>query len=206
MAKKRTGVFGAMGNLFRWTTYGLAAILLLAIYLGWSGQESEEAATVPVATPEPSVEQATEEAIAASDTVPSDSDEASKAEEAVDASLESSGEPGAAPAATELTETEEALPKDDATAITSFTVPGDDATYALQNAFQRDDGNIEFTTERTSADGATQSVTRLISCAPLAAGIISQDDGPRVDQPDMERLVLGSTEASVAAKACGVFR
>ena len=257
MAKKRTGVIGAMGNLFRWTIYGLAAVLLLAIYLGWSGQDDEQIASAPEAvTPAAPVEDQTAEVAAeesgaaaedaldeaevaldeAADQVDTAVDQAkseleaiadeaeAKAEAAVDevtqelsevadevqtalgelagaaSSALSSGENGANVVA------EAAAKAETPSAVTSFTVPGDDATYALTNAFKRDDGHIEFTTERTGADGAAQTVTRLVSCAPLASGVIAEGDGARVDQPEMTGLVLGTPEASIAATACGVFR
>ena len=303
MAKKQTGVFGAMGNLFRWTIYGLAAVLLFAIYLGWSGQEGEEVATAPDAeTPVAPVEEPVEDAgsdmedgedeatnvetavrdaeDAVSDAVDAVTDEAEEAvEEVVDQArteleaatesamteaeamvddveqgiaavtdqardavsdiagalgdalpsddsaedsvpdvsavsedaLEDADRPGPDPSVTGETASGQALSETDTTVdspteLSTFTVPGDDATYSLQSAFKRDDGNIEFTTERTGSDGAAQTVTRLVSCAPLAVGIISEGDGATTDQPDMEPLVLGSTKASIAAVACGVFR
>lgn len=300
MAKKGKGVFGAMGNLFRWTIYGLAAVLLFAIYLGWTAEESDQIASAPdivleQPAPEPEVlseaepevteapateaEQAAEslsdQASAAAEQVQAEAgalaaeaeaaaaDVASQAEAAAaevaseaqaalqeaetaandirsdveeglqgladrlagqDApdsaaaaatptaeEVEDAARPGDTPelsdavpaeAAVEEVETPIELPSD----ITTFTVPGDDATYSLQNAFKRDDGAIEFTTERTGPDGITQTVTRLITCAPFAVGIISEGDGARIDQPDMERLALGTPEASVAALACGVFK
>ncbi len=248
MAKKRTGVIGAMGNLFRWTIYGLAAVLLFAIYLGWSGQEGEEIAAAPeVAAPVEPVEeqvadesatqdaevapdeiadQVTEGVEAAAEEVQAELDAAveeieDKAQEAAE-TLES----GLAEAADELRDAagglaaavgdalegvDEALKEVDGTvdlpaALATFAVPGDEATYAIRNAVRRDDGTIEITTERTGADGTTQSVTRLMSCAPLASGVISEGDGARTEQPELERLVLGTPEASVAAMACGVLR
>ena len=36
MAKKNKGVLGAMGNLIRWTIWGLAGVFAVAIYLNWT--------------------------------------------------------------------------------------------------------------------------------------------------------------------------
>ena len=49
MARKSTGVLGAMGNLWRWTIWGLAAVLVIAIGMNFVGEDAED---VAVATPE----------------------------------------------------------------------------------------------------------------------------------------------------------
>ena len=85
-------------------------------------------------------------------------------------------------------------------------VSGDDATYQLLEAFQRDDGTIEFTTERTDPDGTTVAVAILATCAPFSVGVISEGNGPRDDDPEMERIALGTPTATIAAYACGILR
>ncbi|MEM9971391.1 MAG: hypothetical protein AAF762_09875 [Pseudomonadota bacterium] len=161
--------------------WGLAALFAVALYFGFSSDptvdtgEGELVLTVP---PEAEV----------SETEPVPQPEPEPAEEAV---VEAEPAPIEAPASEE--------PGQD------IQVPGDDATYVLLNAFRRDDGAIEITTQRTLADEIS-TTTRLIRCAPLEAGVIAEGDAPRNDDPEMERVVLGSAAAWLAAQACGAMR
>ena len=83
-------------------------------------------------------------------------------------------------------------------------MPGDDATYALISVFERDDGAIEVVSART-AGGETLQTTRLVTCAPLAVGVIAEGEGPRNETPELERIPLGSADATIAALACGAM-
>ena len=89
--------------------------------------------------------------------------------------------------------------------VEGVTVPGDPAVYDRLNAWRRDDGKIEITTSK-ELDWATEYTVYLITCAPLALGTIAEHEGPRNDKPELERLLLGSAEAILAAKACGGLR
>ena len=88
--------------------------------------------------------------------------------------------------------------------FSDIRVPGDDATYALVSAFQRDDGTIEVVSER-SLDGQTTQTIRLVTCAPLAVGVIAEGDGARNDAPELERIPLGTASAIIPALACGAM-
>lgn len=88
--------------------------------------------------------------------------------------------------------------------LSEIRVPGDEAVYGLVSVFQRDDGSIEVVSSRT-AEGAEVMTTRLVTCAPLAVGVIAEGDGPRTETPEMERIVLGSAAATIAALACGAM-
>lgn len=89
-------------------------------------------------------------------------------------------------------------------AMSDIRIPGDDATYSVVSVFQRDDGRIEVTSDRT-LNGETVQTTRLITCAPLAVGIISEGNGARNDNPDLERIPLGTAAATIAGMACGAM-
>jgi hypothetical protein len=86
--------------------------------------------------------------------------------------------------------------------LTVLTDP--DATYVLHDLTPRDDG-IEITTARTEAE-VTVYTTRLVTCAPLAVGTIGEgpdlDTMARTESPELERIVLGTTESLIAAAAC----
>lgn len=316
MAKKG-GFFQTIGRFVRWAGFGLAALLVVAIWMGWSNQANgpetdvaavapsagEEAGTDTPAAEETSVDEVetaaaeTDEAeIAASDAVGQAGvalqEDADRAVDEIQSALESAvgavneatgaveesvgeaaaeaeaaaegvleGGPGAeeVPASelgdaaseaesvvdtvTESVEdvlespteaaTEEALAEaETAEAVTAepetpasvegavtdeqadlnvlpaelseIRVPGDAAVYGLVSVFQRDDGSIEVVSSRT-ADGAEAMTTRLVTCAPLAVGVIAEGDGPRTEAPEMERIVLGSAAATIAALACGAM-
>ncbi len=94
-------------------------------------------------------------------------------------------------------------------AATMIVVPGSDISYSLVNAFRRDNGSIEVTTEQTAGgEGAT---LWLVTCAPLAMGTIATgasagELGPRSEDPELTRITLGQPEAMIAATACGVMK
>jgi cytoskeletal protein RodZ len=265
MARKG-GIFQAMGNLIRWTVFGLAAILVVAIVLNVTSEDDPVVADSGTATePAPSaeenaaaevaaeaeaaageaqeeldeaaetLEQATEEVAEAATEAAEDAatvaeavvqeaaeDAAAAVEEAevaAEAALDEAnatlteGAESAASAAQETLEgiaAEGAMTEEEAdlnilpTDIETFTIPGDEATYALQSVFQRDDGTIEVVTDRT-ADGATLQTTRLVTCAPLAVGVVQEGTGERNDAPELERIPLGTAAASIAALACGIM-
>ncbi|NNF92630.1 MAG: hypothetical protein HKM96_14665, partial [Boseongicola sp.] len=92
---------------------------------------------------------------------------------------------------------------------TTISIPGTDTSYTLINAFRRDNGAIEVTTEQlTGGAGAT---LWLVTCAPLAVGEIAT--GPsagelsaRIEDPEMTEIPLSDARAMIAATACGVMR
>ena len=76
--------------------------------------------------------------------------------------------------------------------------------HSLVSVFQRDDGAIEVVSDRTLGEETTQTI-RLVTCAPLAVGVVSEGNGPRNDAPELERIPLGSAAATIAALACGAM-
>lgn len=287
MAKKG-GVFQALGNLWRWTIWGLAAILVVALWLGWSnrtdGPDADVVADTPVTDEVPATVEDTAETVGeavtetAEETPQSDSaaeveqvldkaqeaveqagdaasqaagaaseaaenavdevrsalegalssagevardaegavsnlaDQAGRAAEQVEGALEGGTNSSDVPA-TELGEVavvEGAI--DDTQAdlnilppeLSNITVPGDDASYSLVSVFQHDDGTIEVVSDRTE-NGETVQTIRLVTCAPLAVGVISEGGGPRDEAPKLERVPLGSAAATIAALACGAM-
>lgn len=294
MAKKG-GVFQALGNLWRWTIWGLAAVLVLALWLGWSNRAdgpegeivadattSEETTEATGTAEETAVEDATadaaedatdgaadveealnetgdavgeavetvadqvEEAAGVAADVASEAAENTVAEvqsalegalgaagqaasDAEDALSDLAGQAGAAleeaegalegaadqedVPATDLDEVaavEGAVDEEQADLnilppeLSNITIPGDDATYSLVSVFQRDDGTIEVVSDRT-LNGETVQTIRLVTCAPLAVGVIAEGDGPRNEAPEMERIPLGTAAATIAALACGAM-
>jgi hypothetical protein len=249
-----------LGNLWRWTIWGLAAILVVALWLGWSNQGDGPGEEV-VATAEPSSSATAEEAddvavleVTVDETETEDSAEAVQDEpvvntEAVENTVEEvrnaleSAVGSASEAVESLREEAEAVEGDVrqalegvvsevegvATALeenlttsegligeeeadlnilspelSDITVPGDDGSYSLVSIFERDDGKIEVVTNRTE-NGVTTQTIRLVTCAPLAVGVISEGDGPRNETPELERIPLGSAAATIAALACGAM-
>ena len=100
---------------------------------------------------------------------------------------------------------EDVLPADPKT----ITIPGTDTSFTLINAFRRDNGSIEVTTEQTA--GGAGATLWLVTCAPLAVGEIAT--GPsagalsaRTEDPEMTEIPLGDPRAMIAATACGVMR
>ncbi len=95
------------------------------------------------------------------------------------------------------------------TDTTTISIPGTDTSFTLINAFRRDNGLIEATTEQLT--GGTGATLWLISCAPLAVGEIATGPSagelsPRVDAPEMTEITLSDARAMIAATACGVMR
>lgn len=88
--------------------------------------------------------------------------------------------------------------------FSEIRIPGDSAVYGLSSVFQRDDGSIEVISSRTEGD-ETVLTTRLVTCAPLAAGVIAEGDGPRNETPELVRIPLGDAAAMIAAMACGAM-
>lgn len=242
------GVLQALGNLWRWTIWGLAAILVVALWLGWSNQGtapgedavaaaepsgtgSGEVAVLDVTVDEPTTEEpvVTAEAVentvdevrnalesavgSASEAVEGLRQEAKTLEDDIRQTLEGAA-PDAEEVATALQETvatsEGVIGEDEADLnilspeLSDITVPGDDGSYSLLSIFERDDGKIEVVTSRTE-NGATTQTIRLVTCAPLAVGVISEGDGPRNETPELERIPLGSAAATIAALACGAM-
>lgn len=202
------GVFQALGNLFRWTIWGLAAVAAVAIWLGWSNRvtEGEDVAEA--------IDSATEEAAvqaeAAADAAVDEAQEATAKADAATDVVEASGEvteaaSDATPAATDgvVSDIESDL-NILAPELSDIRIPGDDATYSVLSVFQRDDGRIEVVSERRDGETTEQTV-RLVTCAPLAVGVISEGDAPRNDDPELKRLPLGSAAATIAAMACGAM-
>jgi predicted nucleic acid-binding Zn-ribbon protein len=92
---------------------------------------------------------------------------------------------------------------------TTISIPGTDTSYTLINAFRRDNGAIEVTTEQLT--GGTGATLWLVTCAPLAVGEIAT--GPsagelsaRIEDPEMTEIPLSDARAMIAATACGVMR
>ncbi len=63
---------------------------------------------------------------------------------------------------------------------------------------------IEVVLDRTENGETTQTI-RLVTCAPLAVGVISEGGSPRNDAPELERIPLGSAAATIAGLACGAM-
>lgn len=237
MAKKG-GVLQALRNLIRWTLWALAAVLLVAVWLKWSDQDTgteggvvaegpgasveevgeldvkpEEPAAEPEAaeTPAESIETAVEEVATEAEAAVTEATEkaeaavaeaAEKAEAAVDEAKDAVA--GAVEKATAAIEKQAADLNIVPPELAEIRVPGDDATYALISVFERDDGAIEVVSART-AGGETLQTTRLVTCAPLAVGVIAEGEGPRNETPELERIPLGSADATIAALACGAM-
>ena len=231
MAKSR-GFFGTIGALFRWVILGLAALFAVALYINFTAEppaETGEGELVLDVPPEetPVEEAASEEAPAAEEAPAVETSEAETPLEtvadAVENALESDVEAATDEARAEASDAsgndvavidttdaaEGAIPETESTGLVPgldrVTIPGDDATYEFLSAFRRDDGLIEMVTRR-SAGGVNLDVTRLVRCAPLEVGLVAEGDGARIDQPDMEPIVLGNAVATLAAMACGAMK
>jgi hypothetical protein len=191
MAKKNKGVVGAMGNLIRWTIWGLAGVLAVAVYLNFTK------------TPQPPVGDEIAVLPPADIAVSGASEAEAEPEEAPSSEAEVVDEPAMDVAA----ESETASAESGGEAVSSevIRIPGDDAAYTLLSAFRRDDGAIEITTERVLGDERA-TTTRLIRCAPLEVGLIAEGDGPRNGAPEMVRITLGDAAATLAATACGAMK
>ncbi|MGI9393099.1 MAG: hypothetical protein ACR2OY_00495 [Boseongicola sp.] len=186
-----------MGNLIRWTIWGLAGVFAMALYLNWNkATELPGAGEVAVLPPE---------SVAVSDTA----EEEAVGEDA-QASDESTGGGEQADAVSETVEAEEFdVTSNEGEQIVAASgvirIPGDDASYTLLNAFRRDDGAIEITSERALGDDRTTTI-RLVRCAPLEVGVIAQGDAERNETPEMARITLGNAAATLAATACGAMK
>ena len=221
----RGGIFEALGNLWRWTIWGLAAVLVLAIALNWSGVSDPEGDVMAEAEA-PSVEEVGDLDVTLDDS-PTEVEEASAqdvAEEAqaavedvsdaVEEAVEETIAEGVAAlgdAVEEIKDAAEGVVSDVesdlnilAPEMSAIRIPGDEAVYSLVSVFQRDDGAIEVVNDRTLGEETTQTI-RLVTCAPLAVGVVSEGDGPRNDAPELERIPLGSAAATIAALACGAM-
>ena len=244
------GVFQAMGKLWRWTIWGLAAILVVAMWFGWSNRGAGPEGDVVAEAEAPSVEEvgdlevtldepaeagaaeAVEEAVAdvetaVEDVVDAAEDALEEAEESVrdladdaeqalgevrDALEGGRGDADDAPAASlnEADGTDGVVGREEADLnilppeLSEIRIPGDDATYSLMSLFRRDDGAIEVVSARIAGGETTQTI-RLVTCAPLAVGVVAEGDGPRNDDPELERIPLGSAAATIAALACGAM-
>ena len=229
---KRGGIFQAFRTLFRVSIAALAAVLAFAIYLNWQSGE-EVAAVAPVAPEvvaeaEPPVEEVVEVAPEVAAEISEEAEDAvaalTEAADAVEQTVETTTE-----AVEEVvTEVEDAVVEQvegvvaEATdavqdAVTEVTkadpttimVPGTDISFTLINAFRRDNGAIEVTTEQlTGGSGAT---LLLVTCAPLAVGTIATGDsagtlGARTEDPEMTEIPLSDPRAMIAGTACGVMR
>ena len=238
----RGGIFQALGNLWRWTIWGLAAVLVLAIALNWSGTSDPEGDVMAEAET-PSVEEVGDLDVTLDD-APADEEETA-VEETVDDAAEaventlaevqsavesavSAGERAASEAVSSAEELGDQLGDTDidtpfasdgsdgvvgaddadlnilAPEMSDIRVPGDEAVYSVVSMFRRDDGIIEVVSERTVGEDSGQTI-RLVTCAPLAVGVVSEGDGPRNDAPELERIPLGSAAATIAALACGAM-
>jgi cytoskeletal protein RodZ len=215
---KRGGMMQAFRNLWRLLIWGFAAVFAVAIYLNYTSEPEDEVAALPSDATAPEQPAAVEESAVTEEASPATEEVASEAADGSESATEevADGEPVAAEVATEEAADEPAAAVEEAAEgaapglaealLREIKVPGDDATYTLRNAFRHDDGSMEVTTERTTPDGVTVTVTQLVTCAPLAVGVIAEGDGARIDTPEMERIPLGTAEATIAAVACGTLK
>ena len=223
---QRGGIFTAFRNIFRFAIWALAGVLVAAIWFNWQAGDDVAAVApdveLPVieAEPEPeadavadAVEEVSEpvaEAVAeiadeVEEAVAEGTDAVEAAEETVAEAVETVEETVQAVEEGVVEVVEETIQADP----TTISIPGTDISYTLINAFRRDNGAIEVTTEQlTGGAGAT---LWLVTCAPLAVGEIAT--GPsagelsaRVEDPEMTEIPLSDARAMIAATACGVMR
>ena len=258
---KRGGIIQAFSNLFRWTIYGLAALLGVGAYFYWFGEpettpipwnpnvavlpddfvvegareqvlaeeasaeaerlaaeeaaraaeEAEAEAERQAAEAAAEAQRLAEEAAAEAERLAAEAEAeaqrvaeeaAAKAEE-----LEAEAEEAVENAVEAVTESANEAVSEVAGAVASLIeVPGADRSFSLINAFRRDNGGIEVTTEDN--EGAT---LWLVNCAPLAVGTIASGEsagalGERTENPEMTEIPLSDPRALIAATACGVMR
>ncbi len=174
MARSK-GFFGTLGSPVRWVGFGVAVALCVALFLNLTKEPVVDTGEGELVLVVPEEETSGEATVLVAST------EEAPAEQIQAASSTSDEEPSDV-----------------------VRVPGDDADYELLNAWRRDDGAIEITTQRTLGDDVSMTI-RLVRCAPLELGLIAEDGGARNDDPEMERVVLGSAEAWMAAQACGAM-
>jgi len=226
MAKK-DGIFSAFRNLFRFAIWTLAGVLAAAIWFNWQSDDDVAVVTPDVVLPEVEV---VVEPVTADVTENVAEDVAVVVDETAEPVVEAVTEGAAALEAVQETVVEavemveetvegaeesvvEAVEEaaDDAMTSdpTTISTPGTDNTFTLINAFRRDNGAIEVTTEQVT--GGTGATLLLVTCAPLAVGTIAT--GPsaaelsaRVEDPEMTEIPLSDSRAMIAATACGVMR
>ena len=240
---KRGGILQAFGNLFRWTIYGLAALLGVGAYYYWFAepenppipwnssvavlpedyvvQGAREQVLAEEAAAEAERAAAEEAARAAEEAAAEAAAEAERLAAEAEAEAQKVAEEAAAKAEELAAEAEDAV-EDAVDAVTDaandavsevagavaslIEAPGTDTSMSLVNAFRRDSGGIEVTTEDN--DGAT---LWLVNCAPLAIGTIASGEsagalGDRTENPEMTEIPLSDPRALIAATACGVMR
>jgi len=223
---QRGGIISAFRNLFRFAIWALAGVLAAAIWFNW--QAGEDVAAVAPDVELPVIEAEPEpEADAVADAVEEVSEPVAEAvEQIADEVEEAVAEGGDAVEAVEETvaeavetveETVQAVEEGVVEVVeetiqadpTTISIPGTDTSYTLINAFRRDNGAIEVTTEQLT--GGTGATLWLVTCAPLAVGEIAT--GPsagelsaRIEDPEMTEIPLSDARAMIAATACGVMR
>lgn len=238
----RGGFLQALGNLWRWTIWGFAAVFVVVLAYGWSNRDageeiavvddkvivedvpdmdveieatgdvsgeadvSDEAVLNTVAEVQSAIESAVGENSDAGQTIPEFAQPVEPSEDEEQAVRE-----GAPETDTEVVATAEGVVDQESSdlnilspELSDVTVPGDDGSYSVVSLFRRDDGTIEVVSDRTE-NGETEQTIRLVTCAPLAVGIVSEGDGPRNEAPDLERIPLGTAAATIAALACGAM-
>ena len=234
---QRGGIISAFRNIFRFAIWALAGVFAAALWFNWQAGEDVVAVAPDVVLPEigsdaapvtEPVEDAVEEVVEAAPEVSDPvadvvADTADEVEEAVAdvAQAVEAGEDSVAEAVETVEETTQAVDEgvveaaEDAANDTTPTdaaiisIPGTDTSFTLINAFRRDNGLIEATTEQlTGGAGAT---LWLITCAPLAVGEIATGPSagelsPRVEDPEMTEIPLSDPRAMIAGTACGVMR
>ena len=223
---QRGGIISAFRNLFRFAIWALAGVLAAAIWFNWQAGEDVAAVApdveLPVieAEPEPeadavadAVEEVSEPVAEAVEQIADEVEEAvAEGSDAVEAVEETVAE-----AVETVEETVQAVEEGVVEVVeetiqadpTTISIPGTDTSYTLINAFRRDNGAIEVTTEQLT--GGTGATLWLVTCAPLAVGEIAT--GPsagelsaRIEDPEMTEIPLSDARAMIAATACGVMR
>lgn len=199
------GVFQAFGNLWRWTIWGLAAVLVVALWLGWSGGNGlpEDAATAavepevesPAAEPEAGVAEdaatLAEETGEAMDSSADEADEADEAGEAVSGavtavedtvagpagSVQSALEGAVRSASEAMTETEDAL--GDA---------ADDARTALEREFGSED--------------APSAVLEGVAPDAAAGGVVGDEEADlNILPPELSEIRIPGDDATYALES-----
>ncbi|MBT8413032.1 MAG: hypothetical protein KJO30_01775 [Boseongicola sp.] len=226
---ERGGIFSAFRNIFRFAIWALAGVLAAALWFNWQAGEDVVLAPdveLPVIEAEPeaepetvveaaedAVEEVSEPVAEVVEEITEEVDEAvAEGAEAVEAVQETVAE-----AAETVEETvaeveegvveavEDAVPSDP----TTISIPGTDTSFTLINAFRRDNGSIEVTTEQLT--GGTGATLWLVTCAPLSVGEIATGPsagelGARTEDPVMTEIPLSDPRAMIAGTACGVMR
>lgn len=204
MAKRRTGVFGALGNLIRWTIWGLAAILVVAIVLNFT-REDEPIVADGGQTSEPApteAEEAASEAAAVAEDVAADAQEdlaeaaetlENAVEEAVETVIEAAeaGENAAAEAVEEATEAvqEAQSAVEEAANVAADAV--DEAETAAEAAL--DEANATLNEAAEGASGAAQAALEGIA----AEGAMTDEEADLNILPtDIETFTIPGDDAT----------